>query len=189
MPNNRIRPVLFVWDGEVMKPAPRFVAMCNRQYTVGEEYPLTLVEHRSMASHNHFFAACAEAWNNLPEDIAKRFPSETHLRRWALVQVGYATHRQTILANAKEARKHAQETREDDEYAVITINGNIVDVWRAKSQALNSMPQKEEFESSKRAVLDLLAEMIQVPRGELSKQAEQRSGRPERKRKTETRFH
>lgn len=181
---DRIRPVVYTWDGENMVPLQRFKPMCNKQYVVGEEYVLTLLEHRSLASHNHFFAAVSEAWKNLPEKVAERFPSAEHLRKWALVQVGFAKHSSLVCDNRQHALDAAATVRNLDEFAVIKVEGNVVHVWVAASQAMHNMPQKQDFETSKSAVLDLLASMIKVPRSQLSQEAERISGRKESPRKT-----
>lgn len=178
---DRLRPVVFQWDGDNMVPLPRFKQLCDRQYVVGEEYPLTLLERRSMASHNHFFAAVAEAWKNLPEDVAKRFPTADHLRKWALVQVGFAKERTIVCDSERHARECAATVRVLDEFAVIRVEKNIVHVWIAASQSTAAMPTREDFMASKSAVLDLLASMINVPRAQLSKEAERISGRREQR--------
>jgi hypothetical protein len=66
--------VLCLWDGDQFVPLARFKALCDRQFAVGEEYPLEVVENRSMAGHRGFMASVAEGWANLSEENAPRFP-------------------------------------------------------------------------------------------------------------------
>lgn len=184
-----IRPVLFRWkavdicvDGgevrrvKVMIPHPRFVALCNRQYEDEEDYALEPVVGRSMRSHRHYFACIHEAFNNLPEQWAKLFPSEEHLRRYALCKTGYANEANYVLDTAKDAGIFARALRGSDEFAVIKITGSAVTVWTAKSQNTRAM-KKEEFQASKTAVLDFLAEIIGVGRGEIEAAADQHAPR------------
>jgi len=77
-------PVLFSWDGEAMQPlGERMAKLCDEQFVIGMRYRLVEYEDRSSKSHNHYFASLAEAWNNLPEDMAERFPSPEHLRKYS----------------------------------------------------------------------------------------------------------
>src|SRR4051812_35124983 len=101
----RAKPVLCTWTGDEFVPLARFKALCDRQFAVGEEYPLEVVENRSMAGHRGFMASVAEGWANLSEENAPRFPSPEHLRKWALVQCGYASLEETVLDSEKDARK------------------------------------------------------------------------------------
>lgn len=172
---DRIRPVLFNWDGEHMVPVQRFVPLCNRQYIMGEEYALEPAIERSMKSHRHLFAVIKSAWESLPEKISDRFPDPEFLRKWCLVTVGWADHRQIVCDSKVEARRMALTARMLDQYAVIKSSGNVVDIWRAKSIS-EAAAKRDEFQQVKTAVLDLLASMINVPASKLSKEAEQRSG-------------
>jgi hypothetical protein len=47
-----------------MVPHRRFQTECDRSFVVGEEYRLAVQEHRSQASHSHYFAAIHLAWMN-----------------------------------------------------------------------------------------------------------------------------
>ena len=166
----RPRAVFLKWTGEVFVPEPSFAHYCGREYAVGEIYPMMPVEERSQSSHNHFFAALAEGFNNLSEENAKRFPTAEHLRHWCLVQCGYYAEATYVLANSKEARKLAADTRRRSEYAVISIRDNVVKVWEAESQSMAAM-KKQRFEESKSAVLELVASMARTTRPQLEKEA------------------
>lgn len=179
----RVLPVVFIWrevsivddDGSVsrrsvMDPLPRYSKVCQRQYAHGEEYPLAPLEARSRASHNHFHASVQDAWRNLPEGVASRWPTATHLRKWALVQEGYCDERQIVCETREHALELAAFVRSVSDYAVIVLRGNVLIIYEAKSQSASVMG-KSEFEHSKRKVLDRLAAMIGSSRAELEREA------------------
>lgn len=162
-------PLYFVWteDG-VMRPVnPRSAA---RLYEVGQSYRLGVIEERSTNTHNHYFASLTEAWKNLPEHYAERFPSVEHLRKWCLVKAGYADERSIACASPEEAAKVGAFVRPLDDFAVITVRDNVVKVYTAKSQSTRSM-DKKEFGESKIAVLDICAQMVGVTPEQLQKEA------------------
>ena len=154
------RPV-FIWNGEAFEPEPRFRWQCDQDYAVGEKYRMDIIEDRSAASHSHYFATINEAWLNLPEDQAKRFPSPEHLRKWALVQCGYCHETPAVFSTKQDALTSASLIRKTDKYSVLTVHDNVVTRYEPESQSTRSM-DKERFQKSKTAVLELLASMIQV---------------------------
>jgi hypothetical protein len=166
----KIRPVMFQWNGEAMVPQPRFMPLCDKQFVVHEEYPLLPIEPRSMKSHSHFFAALHEAWNNLSEADSKRFPTEEHLRHWALIQCGFCQEAALPCEKSSVAKNVAALIRTRDPYAVIIVKGDVVKVLTAKSQSLAAMGA-EEFKDSKEKILDLVATMARTTRKELAKEA------------------
>lgn len=163
-------PVTFTWNGEAMVPLPRFARMCGRQFQAGENYQLVVHEERSSASHRHFFAVVNEAWLNLPDDLALEFPSSEHLRKWSLVQAGFAHERSIACASKQEARKIAAFIRPMDEYAVIAVRDSTIKVFTALSQSVRAMGKKD-FQASKDAVLEVLANLIGVTPKELQAQS------------------
>lgn len=166
----RPRPVVCVWDGDVMVPLPRFKQLCDRQFVVHEEYPLQIVENRSQASHNHYFAALEEGFANLNEKDAKRFPSAEHLRSWALVQSGYSTENDTVCDSPAEARKLAATIRRYSPYAIMKVSGNVLKIFEPESQSMAAM-KKERFEASKNDVLNIVSAMARTTPAELKKNA------------------
>ena len=89
-------PQPFRWSGSAMEPIrPR---AADRAYVIGEVYTLDIWEPRSTASHNHEFAWLAEAWRNLPENLADLYPTPEHLRKRALIDAGYYDERSSMLA-------------------------------------------------------------------------------------------
>ena len=189
MTGGRIYPVTFVWkpvdvvapDGEVtrvkaMVPLPRYANLVARQYGDDEEYTLVPLEARSRKSHNHYHACIADGFANLPEKIAARWPSETHLRKWLLVETNWFDEEDFDCPDEQFARRLAAFVRKGDEYARISIHRpeNKSGRWRvivrrAKSQS--AAMGKEAFQASKTAVLDLLEQLTNVPRGTLMKEA------------------
>jgi hypothetical protein len=155
------RPVPFHWDGETMRPLLRFASLCDRQFVVGETYTLVPHEERSRRSHNHFFASIAEIWNNLPERIAPRFPTPEHLRKYALIRCGYADKREVVLATEEEALRVAAFICPIDSYALVTVNGPVVTIYTAQSQAERAMNRKL-FSDAKRDVLEFLDQLVGV---------------------------
>lgn len=163
-----IRPVMFEWTAEgVMAPLPRFKRLCDRQYAVHEQYALAPVDNISDSSRRGFFGAIRETWRNLPEDD-NRFPSEEHLRKRALVGAGWAAHSQYVLDTPTDAKKLAVILRRHDEYAVIRVSGNTLDVWVAKSIGGGQITP-EEWKQVKPRALDWAAAQIHVRRTELEK--------------------
>jgi hypothetical protein len=176
----RMVPVVFRWtwaalpdSGElklVMMPETRYEKVARRQFHENEDYPLVVLEARSRASHNQYFAAIDDAWHNLPESIAARWPSAEHLRKWALIETGWFDEKDFDCDTPSHARNLATFIRSVDEYARIHLSGKKVIVRTAKSQSAASMA-KEPFEKSKRDVLDLLATMTGTTRATLKKEA------------------
>jgi hypothetical protein len=164
------QPVVFTWSGAAMVPLPRYLKVAERQFVVGEEYPMELIEERSQASHNAYFAALHDGFQNLPEKIAARFPTEMHLRRWLLIETNWFDEKEFDMLSEQKARELALWVRTEEEYARIHVHGTKVIVRRAKSQSRAAMG-KADFEASKRACLDLLEAMTDVPKGSLMKNA------------------
>lgn len=187
-------PVTFVWKtlhvadefGEVtsikaMVPLPRMGNLAARQFDEDQEYPLSVQQYRSMKQHRYYFASIRDGFDNLPENIAARWPTAEHLRKWLLVTLGWFDEKEFDFEGhdaAIQARRLALFIRTEDEYAMITVrpmdNGvRKVIVRRAKSQATegpNAM-SPEDFKLSSKAVLDELDHMIGVAKGTLKKEA------------------
>lgn len=153
-------PLLYSWDGESFTPADqRMARLADKQFVVGQVYPLEVREARSANSHNHYFAAVHEAWQNLREDIADRFPTPDHLRKYALIRAGYRDERSITCASKAEAQRVASFVKPIDDFALVTVVEATVSVYTAKSQSMKAMG-KAEFQRSKDAVLDVLGRMI-----------------------------
>lgn len=144
-----------------MVPQPRFNTLARKQYVAGEYYTLGITEDRSSASHRHYFACVAEAHRNLPEDKVARYPTDDHLRYWALIKAGWHKERSYVCESRKQAETFAAFMEDYDEFAVILLKGNVVKVYTAKSQSTANMT-REDFEKSKADVLAILSEVIGV---------------------------
>jgi hypothetical protein len=163
-------PIMVTWDAEaeVFHPLPHFIKRCNATFVDTMRYKMEITEERSTASHSHFFAALNEAWANLPESQADRFPTSEHLRKWALIRAGYSDQRQIVCASKAEALRMRAFIAPIDEYAIVTVNEAVVTVFTAKSQSYKAMGRRE-FNDSKSKVLDIVAELIGVTSRELEK--------------------
>ncbi|OFX05672.1 MAG: hypothetical protein A3E78_03240 [Alphaproteobacteria bacterium RIFCSPHIGHO2_12_FULL_63_12] len=142
----------FTEDGHFV-PHERFMPLCWKQYAIGAEYPMIPVEPRNMKSHNHFFACIHTAWENLPEALQKKYPTEEALRAKALVETNWCTERDHVCDTPGKAKYLAGIIRHYSEYSVIKVSGNVVKVFEPKSQAVALMPA-EDFKQSKEDVLD-----------------------------------
>lgn len=147
-------PIIYEWDGDAMIPLPRFKKIADETFVVHELYRMEVREERSLASHSHFFAALTEAWQNLPEIEADRFPTVEHLRKWCLIKAGFADQRQHVASSKAEAVRLAAFIRPLDEYAIIVPSESVVTVYTAKSQSMKAMGKKD-FQASKDAVLSI----------------------------------
>lgn len=153
-----------------MVPLDRFRRLCNRQYVVGQEYRLDVVEERSRAAHNRYFALVEEAFRTLPEDISDQFPSPTHLRKWSLCKCGYAKVADYPARDREDAYRIAAIVRDMDGYAVILVEDDVVRVCTAFSQSRRAMKKKMFMESSD-AVLHLISTLIGTDVSTLKAQA------------------
>ena len=154
------QPIYCAWDGEAMKPVGRtWASRADKQWTVGERYYVEVRQERSAASHSHFFAAVAEAHANLPDALAERFPSADHLRKYALIKAGYCDSDSIVATSKAEAQRIAAFVRPREQFAVVTIKEAVVTVYTARSQSMRAMG-KADFEASKKAVLDILAQLL-----------------------------
>lgn len=162
--------IVYTWDGEAMQALPRFAKVADKQFVVGEQYRMEAVEERSLISHRHYFAQLHEDWLNLPEDISEDFPTQEHLRKWALIKTGYADKQSIVCSSKEEAMKVAAFIEPMDVYAVVTVEGCVVTKYNAQSQSVKAMG-KEKFQKSKSDVLDYVSAMIGVSKEQLSSRA------------------
>lgn len=166
-----IPPLPFRWDGEALVPLNQHWAKrADAAYTIGETYTLVPHEERSANSHRHYFASVREAWEQLPEDVSRHFPTPEHLRKHALIQTGFRDERSIVCASKSEARRVAAFVSPMDDYAAVVIHEAMVVVMTAKSQNLKAMDRRT-FADSKDKVLALLDEMVGVSAGMLSHEA------------------
>lgn len=153
------RPTFCTWDGDSFTPLPRFKRQADELFVVGEVYPLVVQEERSRRSHNHYFACIEKAWENLPDALAMEFPTPEHLRKRALIATGFFDERRLALSSPAEARKTAAFLKPADDFALISVAGNVVIERKAKSQRVRAMGKKI-FQESKTKVLEIVSSMI-----------------------------
>lgn len=163
-----MKPAIFDWDGEAMVPMKRFRQLCDKQFVVGEKYQLVVQEDRSSASHRQYFASLHEAWQNLPEDISEQFPTEEHLRKWALCKAGYADERSIVCASKAEAERVRAFIQPIDQYAIVVTSEATVKVFTAQSQSMRAMGKKA-FQDSKQRVLEIVWGLIGISEQEAQK--------------------
>lgn len=163
-------PLIFEWTGEAMVPLPRFRKAADEAFVVHERYRMTIEEERSMRSHRHYFAMLHDAWMNLPEDQAERFPTSEHLRKWCLIRAGYSDERSIVCASKAEAQRVAAFIRPIDSYAIVTVSEAVVRVFTAQSQSVKAMGHKV-FQQSKDKVLEIAAGLIGVSPDTLAREA------------------
>ncbi|HLO78161.1 MAG TPA: hypothetical protein VK196_17030 [Magnetospirillum sp.] len=126
---------------------------------VGSVHGWQMAEHRSKASHDHFFACVNEAWKNLPEGLADDFPSPEHLRKWALIKAGFCSETRVVCANNHEAMTLATKAKAMDRYSLVAIDGKAVTIWTADSQRRDAMG-REQFQEAKDRALHIISELI-----------------------------
>jgi hypothetical protein len=163
-----MNPLSYEWTGDSFKVLPRFAKEADKRFVVHERYVLDEIQERSSKTHAHYFASVGQAWVNLREDIAHHWPTADHLRKWALIKAGFHNHRSIVAKSKAEALRLAAFIRPMDEFAIVTVNQCVVDVFTAQSQSMKSMGKKE-FAKSKEAVLAILATMIDVTPAKLER--------------------
>lgn len=166
--NDAMPPIPFRWTGEGFTPATaHWQRIADKHYAIGEIRNLVPEEQRSRISHNHQFAEIGDAWRTLPEHLAERFPTADALRKHALIKAGFATITEHVCDSAAEAQRLAAVIASLDPYSVTEIRRNIVRHLRAQSQSLRAMG-RQDFQRSKQACLEIVAEMIGVSATTLS---------------------
>lgn len=172
----KMQPVTFRWDPAVgsagaMLVHGRFKRLAVGQFGAGGgDFILEVHEVGSSKSRAHFFATINEVWHSLPEKVATRFPSSEHLRKWAMIQCGYADETTLACPSKRMAAMAAGFIRQGDAYSVIRIaDDDVVHRWSATS--VRRM-KKDQFQKMKDDVLSLVTSMV----GTTPKKAE-RAGR------------
>lgn len=163
-------PLPYRWTGEAWEPLQGFRRRADAEFVIGDVSHLEVVERRSEKSHNHYFAAIADAWRSLPEDLVEQFATPEHLRRRALIATGWRDQTSIVASSKAEARRLAAFIRPIDEFSVVAVNECVVVRMTAKSQSLKAMGAKD-FQASKTDVLDWIAGQIGTTRDTLVRSA------------------
>jgi hypothetical protein len=167
------RPVNVIWTGHAFEPCgDHHLRIAAADYEDSRLYRLAPVEDRSDVTHNHQFAWIGEAWNSLPERYAGEAWAATPetLRKYALIRTGYCSTEIFTCGSKAEAQRWAANLRGlRDEFAIIIPKESTVQVFTAKSQKKRAMGAKE-FQESKQAILDFIADLIGVEPATLNAQ-------------------
>lgn len=166
----RPKPIKVMWTGEVFVPQNSQLRYCRESFGDGEIIMLERHEERDMNSHSHYFASVIEAWKNLPEALEAEYPSAEHLRKKTLIKAGYADQKEIVCDTVHDAAVVAAFIAPLNEYGVVTVSGNVIRIFTAKSQKVAAMGKKE-FQASKWAVLDAISALIQTSARQLQDNA------------------
>jgi len=164
-------PITMEWNGEAMIPANSlWASRADRQFVVGEVYKMVEHNDRSENSHNHYFAAVKNGFDNLPDDLRGDYPTAEHLRKKALIKCGYRNERDIVLSSKADAERVAAFMRPADDYSIVFNVECVVREWTAKSQKKSAMDARE-FQKSKQDVLDFIAQLLGVQPEDLARSA------------------
>lgn len=166
------------WTGESFYPVNTAGRRwCVDQLKLGEIVAFEIQRDRNMASHRHYFAAINQAWANLPEWVldAPYAKSAETMRRHALIVGGFADAEVVDAGAPAVAERIASMMKRDGDkvagYCIVQVRGQVVTRFTAQSQSVKAMG-RDEFERSKRSVLDWCSAQIAVNLADLSDAAE-----------------
>jgi hypothetical protein len=133
----------------------------------GDTVIITVDHPRSANTHNHQFAEIAEAWRHLPEAV-QHMPWAANpdaLRKHALIVTGFRDV-ETVDAGSKAAAERvaallSRHATAAHGYAITQTKGPLVTCWTPQSQSMRAMGGRE-FQRSKEAVLNWIAQQIEV---------------------------
>lgn len=151
-------PLIYLGGGEFKSPKGHALRL-DRELVIGEILHWQEIKERSGKSHKFYFATVYDYWLNLPEAIAVEFPNSESLRHYALIKTGWCSIDKMICANNREAVNSSALLTKAIPYCICEIVGNVLTLYRARSQACRAM-KKDEFQKSSRDVLDLLEHMV-----------------------------
>lgn len=161
-------PFRAMWDGRVFRPVARHEAACAKRFTVGEVYSLAEREERSEKTHKHEFGWLRQAWKNIPEGLSELYPTPDHLRKRALIDAGFYDETAIDCGKASAAEAVKRALKKADDFALVFVRGAVVIQRTAKSQSRKAM-DRDTFQRSKQAVLEIVSAMIGVKPEELTK--------------------
>lgn len=165
-------PILMTWEGDAMRPLPRFAGLADEQFVIGATYRMAEIEERSEVSHNHQFAWLKPAWQSIPDALKADYPSPEHLRKRALIATGWCSVQDYPCGSRAEAARWAVNLkREADEYTVVIPSESVVRVYKARSQARGAM-DRADFQASKTAIIEWISGLIEVAPATLARQLE-----------------
>lgn len=169
---------VFRWMGDAMQPVGRWQRLCDEHFVIGKIYNFVEDQAASDANRRWYFACIREAWRNLPDALAEKFPTAESLRKKALIITGWREERMFVAASKAEARRLAAFMAPIDTDSVVDIDECVIRIWTAKSQKRRAM-NKQEFRESADDVLSYCADLIGVTKDQLEREGHA-EGHPER---------
>lgn len=162
-------PISCIWTGEAFKPSNRRAHQdAEQRFGAGEVVWFDPERPRSKVSHDHFFAVVGDAWGNLPERLAARFPTSDSLRHYALCKGGFCDVETFVGSSRAEALRIAAFIRSGAKDGVqVVVDGATVTRLTPHSQSLKAMGAKT-FQESKARVLEIIADLLEVSASDLS---------------------
>ena len=155
-------PLTYEGAGLFRAPTLYWRTICDSRFEERTRYVFTQQQERSWKSHRHYFASVNEAWSNLPEKYANKYPTADHLRKEALVACGYYDQREFVCESREAALRLAKFLRSDkDTFAIISVHNRAVVERRPKSQSQKAMGKKE-FQQSKDDVMSYAWNLVGV---------------------------
>ena len=159
------------WTGEAYVPINKLWGrVCDNNLVVEQEYWVIEEQERSKKSHNHYFAAVHTGWENLPEKYAGRFPDDDHLRKYALIMLGYCNQVELVFDNEESAILAAGQFKNLDTYSIVSVVDCVVVQLTAQTQKYREMG-KDRFQKSKQDVIEFIAGLCGIDVKELTANA------------------
>jgi hypothetical protein len=155
-----MKPIICFWDGTVMVPLLRFAKLAAQQFTIGKQYRVAVQNDRSVASHNHYFAAIETQWRKLLwGPLGSKFQTSEQLRHYALIQCGWYHQRWATFSTQKDADKAAMLISQHLKKELVLVEDARVSVLTAQSQSRAEMGDKD-FQASKKDVLEYIEKLV-----------------------------
>lgn len=156
------------WTGVAFVPASKLWGhVCDKHLVVEQEYWMTEEQERSKKSHNHYFRAVHTGWENLPEKYAGRFPDDDHLRKYALIMLGYFNQVELVFDSPDSAVLAAGQFKKLDTYSIVSVADCVVVQLTAQTQKYREMG-KARFQKSKQDVIEFIAGLCGIDADELT---------------------
>lgn len=161
-------PITYIWDAEqnAMVPKQAFALLARRQFKHGAEYRLDQRQDRSSKSLAFYMATLTDIHASLPAELLEEYPTMEHLRKRALIKLGYRLEKNYVCQTVALAVNLMKILEDDDEYAVVIQKGKVVRKYTAMSQSVDGSMDRAKFEESKNRVLELAAALVGSTRKE-----------------------
>lgn len=165
-------PALFTYEGDgTFTAAPRFRDKLDAEFVCGATYVMEAVEERQAARDKAYHAEMRDAWANLPEHLAERFPNPTDFRRYCLAQCGFAHVSRMAMKTTKDAL--AALSVMAGLGIMASLDGAVLVIVKPMSQKISGPDkmEKEERLRSYRMTLDYAASLIGTMSEDLQRNA------------------